>query len=139
MERTLKQFLAFGLIFGTHVSMAAPVGTPSEYDIQTSYRCQSNGVSVYNHTSAPGRTQRIGFGQKEYMIWPRVSAGNFEKNINVLVKDEESGKYKIAQEIDLGDAQKTTTNVSMTLKRGTEQEKPVTCKVEMEWVKKTKI
>lgn len=153
MERTLGQFLAMGLFLGTQICNAAPLGSPQEYGLKTHYRCQTNGVVVRNsdkvvsrggsrvdevkYSVAPGRDQRLIFGDREYMIWPRITNGTFEKNLNVLVRDE-SGKYKIAQEIDLGDAQKTTTNVSLTVKRGTEQEQPVACKIEMEWVKKTK-
>lgn len=151
MERNLRQFLAAGLIFGTPLCMAAPLGTPQDYRLKTNYLCQTNGVVVRNSdrvvsrggngfeeikfSAYPGRSQALTFGKREYMIWPRVTNGSFEKNLNVLVRDGK-GKYRIVQEIGLGDAQKTKTNVALTVKQGTDQEKPVTCKIEMEWVKK---
>jgi hypothetical protein len=155
MERNLRQILAFGasagLIFVTDICMAAPVGMPQDYRLKTNYLCQTNGAVVrYNQqvvsnggrgvqefkfSAFPGRNQTLTFGNREYKIWPRVTGETFEKTLNVLARDEK-GQFQIVQEIGLGNAQKTKTNVALTVKRGTDDEKPVTCKIEMEWIKK---
>ena len=154
MERMLSQILALGLFFGTFAVQAAPAGSPQDYNLRTKYDCQANGVVVRNKdlivsngqslaeiqfTAKPGRNQALTFGaHREYMLWPRAANGTFTKSLNVLARDT-SGVYKIMQEVEMGDSSKTKSNISLTTKDAQGEERPVSCKVEMEWIsKKTK-
>jgi len=151
MERFIRPILASGLILGTLVAQAAPTGAAKDFALQTKYNCQANGVAIHNKqkvisngrgidevqfTAEAGRNQTLTFGEdREYMIWPRTAKGTFEKSLNVLSRDK-SGTYKIVQEIDLGDAQKTKTNISVTVKDREGDERPVSCRIEMTWIKR---
>lgn len=153
MERILSPILALGLFFGTLTVQAAPAGSPQDYNLRTKYLCQTNGVVVrhqqatvsdgqdideLNFVASPGRNQTLTFGGgREYMIWPRVANGTFTKSLNVLSKDT-AGTYKIIQEVDLGSSQKTKSSISLTAKDQQGDDRPVSCKIEMEWVKKIK-
>jgi hypothetical protein len=151
MERLLLQFLALGIIFVTLSAYGTPVGTPQSYNLSTKYQCQANGVVIHSKqalvsagqgidevkfVAKPGRNQALTFGAgREYMIWPRAANGTFTKSLNVLAKDS-AGTYKIMQEVDMGDSLKTKSNISLTTKDARGEDRPVYCKVEMEWVKK---
>lgn len=152
MERLVSPILSLGLIFVTLTAGAAPKGESQDYALRTTYVCQANGVLVQNKkqivsdghgvdevefVARAGRNQALTFGDdQEYMIWPRVANGTFDKSLNVLTR-EKSGVYKIIQEIDLGDSQKTKTNVSMNVKGVQGDPRHVSCRVEMEWIKKS--
>jgi len=151
MERIICPILATGLIFGTFAAQAAPLGEPKDYALQTKYACQANGVVIHSqqkklsdgqgideiqYVANVGRNQALTFGnEREYMIWPRAANGTFDKSLNVLSRDK-SGVYKIMQEIDLGESQKTKTNVSVTVKDRDGEERPISCRIEMSWIKK---
>jgi hypothetical protein len=150
MERMLYPILSAGLFFVTFQAWAMPAGNPEDYNLRTKYSCQANGVSIHSQnrliskgesmnevqfTAAAGKNQSLGLNNRQYMIWPRVTHGSFDKSLNVLVKDQ-SQKYRIAQEIGLGDSQKTKTSVGVTVKDRQGEEHLVSCRVEMEWLKK---
>lgn len=151
MERLISPILSLGLIFGTFAAQAAPSGSPKDFALQTKYTCQANGVVVHNkqkvvssgqgideiqYVAGVGRNQTLTFGsEREYMIWPRAANGTFNKSLNVLARDK-SGTYKIVQEIDMGDTQKTKTSVSLTAKDREGDDRPVSCRIEMAWTKK---
>jgi uncharacterized beta-barrel protein YwiB (DUF1934 family) len=149
MELSFRQFLAMAVIFCTQSVLAAPKGEVKDFTVKTVYQCHTNGVVVRHGAKAisgpksydvkfvaqPGQNQSLTFGEREYKIWPQVTNSTFNKSISVFVRDD-SGKFNIAQEIMLGDAQKTKTTIALTVKEGTNQERPVTCGIEMEWVKK---
>lgn len=154
MERLLSPFLTSGLIFGTlTLAQAAPLGSPQDYVLQTKYFCQANGVVVRNKqkivsnghgidqvqfVSNPGKNQALVFGDKrEYMIWPRVANGTFTKSLNILSRGN-SGVYKVVQEVDMGESQKTKTSIGLSVKDGQGEARPVSCKIEMEWLKRVK-
>ena len=153
MARLQSQILSVVLIFATGQSMAAPAGSADDYNLTTKYSCQANGVSVHSQnklisqgdsmqdvvfTAKPGANQALSLNGRQYMIWPRVTKGSFEKSLNILAKDS-SQKYQIMQEIDLGNSQKTKTNIGVTVKdRKSGEEKLVSCRVELEWLKKTR-
>lgn len=152
MERVLSPILAVGLILGTLTVQAAPAGSPQNYALRTKYRCQANGILVRNKKAVvssgqgidevsfeadPGDQQSLTFGRnREYMVWPRAASGSFRKSLNVLSRDS-SGAYKIVQEVDMGDTQITKTNISFTAKDKQGDERPISCRIDMEWVKKT--
>ncbi|HEY8272250.1 MAG TPA: hypothetical protein VIG33_15270 [Pseudobdellovibrionaceae bacterium] len=154
MERKLNSFLALGLIFGTFSStQAAPIGSPQDYILQTKYLCQANGIVVRNKqklvsngrgvdevqfVANAGKNQALMFGGKsEYMILPQVTNGTFTKSLNVLSRDR-SGTYKVVQEVDMGETQKTKTNIGLSVKDGQGEARPVSCRIEMEWLKRAK-
>jgi hypothetical protein len=153
MARFKYSILSAGLFFVTLGAQAIPAGTPQDYNLKTTYSCQANGVSIHSqnklisrgdslrevvYTAAAGTNQALSLNGRQYMIWPRVSKGTFEKSLNVLAKDS-GQKYQIMQEIDLGDSQKTKTNVGVTVRdQKSGEEKLVTCKVELEWLKKVR-
>lgn len=153
MARLQSHFLSLALIFVTGQSMATPLGAPEDYNLTTKYSCQVNGVSVHSQNklvshgdpmqevifaAKPGANQALSLNDRQYMIWPRVTKGSFEKSLSILSKDT-SQKYQIMQEIDLGNGQKTKTNVGVTVKdRKSGEERLVTCRVELEWLKKTR-
>jgi len=151
MERKLRPILATGLIFVTLSAHASASESPNNFTLQTKYSCQANGIVVRNKDKVlgsgdqldevkflalPGRNQTLTFGDRDYMIWPRAIQGTFGKSLNVLAKDGASG-YKIVQEIDLGEAQKTKTSIGLTVKDHQGEEHPVSCRVEIEWKRKT--
>lgn len=152
MERLFSPILALGLIFGTFTTAnAVPAGAPKDFALQTKYSCQANGIIIHNkqklvsngrtldevkYVASVGRNQALTFGsERQYMIWPRAANGTFNKSLNVLSRDK-SGTYRIVQEIDMGDTAKTKTAVSLTVKDGEGDERPVSCKIEMAWTKK---
>ena len=154
MARFQLQFLSAVLIFVTSGAVvAAPAGNAEDYNLTTKYSCQANGVSVHSQnklisqgdtmqevvfTAKPGSNQALSLNGRQYMIWPRVTKGSFEKSLNILAKDT-SQKYQIMQEIDLGNSQKTKTNVGVTVKDPKSgEEKLVSCRVELEWLKKNR-
>jgi len=153
MARFKYSILSLGLIFVTAGAMAAPAGVPQDYNLKTKYSCQANGVSIHSQNklisrgdgiddvvfvAQPGTNQALSLNGRQYMIWPRVSKGTFDKSLNVLAKDS-AQKYQIMQEIDLGDSQKTKTNIGVTVKDPRSgEEKLVSCRVELEWLKKTR-
>ncbi|MGZ3742942.1 MAG: hypothetical protein ACXWRE_08655 [Pseudobdellovibrionaceae bacterium] len=155
MERKLNSILTSGLIFGTFVTsaQASPPGSPQDYALQTKYHCQANGVVVRNHqklvsngrgveevqfVANAGKNQALIFGgNREYMIWPRVANGTFSKSLNVLSRDS-SGTYKLIQEVDMGENQKTKTSIGLSVKDGQGEIRPVSCRIEMEWLKRAK-
>ena len=151
MERLYRPILAFSLIFGTLAVEAAPAGAPKDFNIQTKYSCRANGVVIQNKqkvlsdgrgveeiqfVATAGKNQGLTFGNdQEYMIWPRTAKGTFAKNLNILSRDK-SGTYKIIQEVDMGETQKTKTSISLTVKDREGDDRPVSCRIEMAWVKK---
>lgn len=151
MERLMSPILAFGLIFGTLAAHASPVGSPKDFSLQTKYLCQANGIVIHNkqktvsdgrtldevkYVANAGKNQTLVFGsERQYMIWPRAANGTFGKSLNVLARDK-SGTYKIVQEVDMGETQKTTTNISLSVKDREGDDRPVSCRVEMAWTKK---
>lgn len=151
MERFCRPILAFSLIFGTLVTETAPLGAPKDFSIQTQYSCRANGVVIQNKqkvlsdgttleeiqfVAKAGRNQALTFGNdQDYMIWPRTAKGTFEKTLNVLSRDK-SGTYRIVQEVDMGETQKTKTSISLTVKDREGGDRPVSCRIEMAWVKK---
>jgi hypothetical protein len=152
MERKISPILSLGILFFNLAAHAVPAGVPQDYNLRTSYSCQANGISVHNKekvissgetlnevkfTAIPGGNQSLSFGEKDYIIWPRAVTGTFTKSLNLLVRDS-AQKYRIMQEIDLGDSQKTKTNISMTVRDRQGDERPVSCRVEVEWLKKAK-
>lgn len=153
METIWSPILALGLFFGTLSAQAAPAGLPQEYGLRTKYFCRVNDVIVHNKhivvglgqgvdeinfVADPGANQSLTFGNnRNYMIWPRVANGTFNKSLEVLARDK-SGTYKIIQEVDMGDAQKTKSNISLITKDQLGEDRPVSCQIEMEWIKKAK-
>lgn len=153
MERMFSPILAISLFFGTFTVHAAPASSPQDFNLRTKYSCQANGVIVRNKKAivsngqgidevqflaSPGGNQTLTFGpNREQMIWPRTANGTFNKTLNVLSRDS-SGTYKIMQELDLGTTQKTTTNISLVAKDSQGDDRQVNCRIEMQWVKKTK-
>lgn len=151
MRQIFRPILALGLFFGMSVALAAPLGEPKDYELQTKYGCQANGVPVYNKdrvvsdglgidevqfTARAGQNQALTFGaERDYMIWPRTAKGSFNKALNVLARDK-SGHYQIVQEIDLGDSQKTKSIVNLTVKDEEGAGRQVHCRIEMAWQKK---
>jgi len=153
MERHLSPFLALGLFFGTLSVQGAPAGEPQDYLLATQYLCQTKdvvvrsgpalisrgrGIDELRYKAEAGRNQTLTFGsQRETMIWPRVAKGHFDKSLNILARGP-SGAYHIIQEVDLGDAQKTRSIVRLSAKNHRGEVRPISCQIEMEWVKKTK-
>lgn len=151
MERLLRLISALSLIFVTLAAEAAPLGSPRDFRMQTKYSCRANGVVIQNKQKVlsdgntleeiqfiahTGRNQALTFGNdQEYMIWPRTAKGTFTKTLNVLSR-EKSGAYKIVQEVDMGKTQKTKTSISLTVKDGDGDDRPVSCRIEMAWVRK---
>ncbi len=151
MERFMGPILSLVLFFGTLYARAVPAGQPQDYSIRTKYSCAAQGVTLRNNsalisdgtsvddvvfTTLPGGTQSLSVGDGQYLIWPRVKPGSFEKSFNLLSRLSDE-KYRIVQEVALGDSQKTKSNVSMTLKDRQGTERVAFCRVEMEWMKKT--
>lgn len=151
MERLKSPILSLVIFFGTFHAQAMPAGQPQDYSIRTKYSCAAQGVTLRNKnalisdgtsiddvvfTTVPGGIQSLSVGDGQYLIWPRVKAGSFEKSFNLLSRQSDE-KYRIVQEVELGDSQKTKSNVSMTLKDRLGSERVVFCRVEMEWIKKT--
>jgi hypothetical protein len=154
MGRKLNPIVALGLVFG--IFMAAQANTKGRahgFALQTKYLCQANGVLVRHKqklvslgqgndeiqfVANAGRDQALTFGvAREYMIWPQVAKGTLRKSLSVLSRDT-SGKYKVIQEVDMGETQKTKTSISLSVKDGQGKMRPVSCRIEMAWVKKVK-
>jgi hypothetical protein len=153
MGRLQYSILSAGLIFGTFVAQASPSGNPQDYKLRTKYSCQANGITVHSKnklisngstlrevkfTAPPGGSQALSLNNREYMIWPRAIGTSFGKSINVLARDADTQKYRIIQEIELSDSQKTKTSVGVTVKDRQGEERLVSCQVEMEWLKKNR-
>lgn len=151
MERFKSPILSLVLFFGSFQVQAMPAGQPQDYSIRTKYSCAANGVTLRNKntlvsdgttledivfTTKPGGVQSLSIGDGQYLIWPRVKAGSFEKSVNLLSRHNDE-KYRIVQEVELRDSQKTKSNLSMTLKDRLGIERVVSCRVEMEWMKKS--
>ncbi len=154
MERLISSILALGLIFGTFSALAAPKGSPYDYALQTKYLCYANGVVVQNKqkivsngralgevsfVAHAGRNQTLTFrrGTGEYIIWPRVAHKGFGKSLNILSR-KESGDFMIVQEIDMGDSQRTKTSINLSIKDEQEEARQISCRIELEWLKKVK-
>lgn len=153
MERFRCLILSAGLFLVTFQAHAVPAGSPQDYNLRTKYTCHTNGVSVHSRnklisngdvmqelqfTAPPGGSQALSLNNREYMIWPRVISGSFGKALNVLVRDGKTQKYRIIQEMELSDSMKTKTSINVTVKDSQGEERLVACRVELEWLRKSK-
>lgn len=145
----LAAVLFFGTVFGS-MAHALPQGSPEDYRLKTKYECETNGIPVHSKTRflnphheptvrftpMTGESPILTFGDKDTMLWPKKTPGSFEKTLRVMTKTNRN-QYIIAQEIELGESQKTKTRLSLTVKDNpTSEPLAVNCKVEMEWVKR---